>query len=131
MNGKREGFTIVEVVISMVLLSIILVTLAGLTYASAQRAISATTVAQRQSFAMETVNRLVALPYASLPGAAGCQTVGTTNNQFTNCVTVTVGGNAATVTVVTTPIHKTTVGASTITFRRAANNATNPLCSGC
>ena len=131
MKSRQEGFTIAEVVISMVMLSIILVTLAGLTYASAQRAISATTVSQRQSYAMETVNRLVALPYANLPGAAGCQTVGTTNNQFTNCVTVTVAGNSATIQVVTTPIHKTAVGASTIRFRRASNNAVNPLCSGC
>lgn len=131
MNGKQEGFTIAEVVISMVMLSIILVTLAGLTYASAQRAILATTASQRQSFAMESVNRLTALPYASLPGAAGCQIVGRTNNQFRNCVTVTVAGNATTIQVVTTPLHKTAIGVSTIRFYRAANNAINPLCSGC
>ena len=131
MNKKQEGFTIAEVVISMVLLSIILVTLAGLTYASAQKAITATTVSQRQAFAMETVNRLTTLPYASLPGAAGCSTVGTTNNQFTNCATITVGGNATTIQVVTTPVHRTAAGASTIVFYRANNNVNNPLCSGC
>ena len=131
MNRNQEGFTIVEVVISMVLLSIILVTLAGLTYASAQKAISATTVSQRQAFAMETVNRLTTLPYASLPGANGCTTVGTTNNEFTNCVTVVVGGNATTVEVVTSPLHRASVGGSRITFTRANNNIVNPLCVGC
>jgi prepilin-type N-terminal cleavage/methylation domain-containing protein len=131
MKKRQEGFTIVEVVISMVLLSIILVTLAGLTYSTAQRAISATTVSQRQSFAMETVNRLTTLPYASLPGAAGCTTVGSTNNQFSNCVTVSVGGNSTTIQVVTTPLHRSSLGASGVTFVRTNNNIVNPLCSGC
>ena len=131
MNKKQDGFTIVEVVISMVLLSIILVTLAGLTYASAQKAISATTISQRQSYAMETVNRLTTLPYTSLPGTAGCTTVGRTNNQFSNCVTVSVVGNSTTIEVVTAPLHRAALGGSRIAFTRVNTNIVNPLCSGC
>ena len=131
MKTRQEGFTIAEVVISMVLLSIILVTLAGLTYSTAQKAVSATTISQRQSYAMEAVNRLITLPYASLPGAAGCTNVGTTNNVFHNCVTVTVGGSSTTIEVLTVPYSRQSVGSSRVTFVRTNNNITNPLCSGC
>ena len=131
MSTRQEGFTIAEVVISMVLLSIILVTLGGLTYTSAQRALTATASAQRQAYAMETVNRLTTLPFANLAGAAGCDSVGSPNMRFQRCITVTTAGNAATITLVTTPVNQKAVGTSTLRFYRANTAATNPLCSGC
>ena len=131
MRTRQEGFTIAEVVISMVMLSIILVTLGGLTYASAQRALSATASAQRQAYAMETVNRLTTLPFANLTSAAGCDYVGTTNMRFQRCVTVTASGSSATITLVVTPVNRTSVGASTMRFYRVNTASANPLCSGC
>ncbi|HUF51258.1 MAG TPA: prepilin-type N-terminal cleavage/methylation domain-containing protein [Longimicrobiales bacterium] len=130
MNGKQQGFTIAEVVISMVMLSIILVTLGGLTYVSAQRAIIATASSHRQAYSLETVNRLTTLPYANLAGAAGCDTTGSTNNEYERCVTVTPSGNSARVQVVTTPLHFN-APASTVNFVRIGASPTNPLCSGC
>ena len=119
-----------ELVVAMILLSVILTALAGLTFSTARQAMQNTDATRVQAASLEMVNRFSALPYHSLAGAAGCDTVGTSNNRFERCVTVTTTGNSAQVQVVTTPLQRS-AAAITVRFNRVAPGSTNPLCIGC
>jgi prepilin-type N-terminal cleavage/methylation domain-containing protein len=126
----RPGFSMMEVVVAMILLSIILTALAGLTFKTAKQAVLNTDGTKVQAASLELVNRFSALPFNSLVAAAGCDTVGTLNNKFQRCVTVTTTGNSAQVQVVTQPLQRS-AAAITVRFNRVAPGSTNPLCIGC
>jgi prepilin-type N-terminal cleavage/methylation domain-containing protein len=130
MNARQPGFSMLEVVVAMILLSVILTALAGLTFNTAKQAVLNTDGTKVQAASLELVNRFSALPYGSLAGAAGCDTVGTVNSQIQRCVTVTTTGNSAQVQVVTTPLQRS-AAAITVRFNRVAPGSTNPLCIGC
>ena len=119
-----------EVVVAMVLLSILLTALAGLTFSTAKQAVRNTDGTRVQAASLELVNRFSALPYNSLAAAARCDTVGTLNNRFRRCATVTTIGNSAQVEIVTTPLQRS-AAAITVRFTRVAPASTNPLCIGC
>jgi prepilin-type N-terminal cleavage/methylation domain-containing protein len=127
---NREGFTLVEVVVAMVMLAIIMTSLAGLTYATARQAIVADNAMASQAVALQTVNRFATLPYANLAAEAGCDTLGTTNRRFRTCVTLSGATNATRIQIVTTPLQHN-VAASTMRLIRAAPATSNPLCMGC
>ncbi|MEX2282863.1 MAG: prepilin-type N-terminal cleavage/methylation domain-containing protein [Gemmatimonadota bacterium] len=86
--APRDGFTLVEVVVAMMILSVVMVSLAGLTFQTAQRAISSQGIDQRQAVMMQQANMLAAVPYDSLGNYTGCTTV-TTPFAYTRCVTMT------------------------------------------
>lgn len=131
MNTRQEGFTLVEVVIAMVLLAIILTTLGGLTFATARQAVIADNSMDRQAASLEMVNRYAAMPFAQLAPGQTCETVGTTNNLYQRCATVTQFGSKRQVVVVTTPQQRD-VPPSTVTLIRNAPPAASPLCTvGC
>ena len=130
MIQNREGFGLVEVVVAMVMLAIIVTSLAGLTYASARQSMIADNAMARQAVALQTVNRFATMPYANIPGAAGCDTVGSTNRAFETCVTLAPATNATRVQIVTRPLQYK-MAASTMRIIRAAPATSNPLCMGC
>jgi len=129
MKGKREGFTIIEAVVAMVILSIVLTTLARLMYITAQTSIRSKDFMKRDGYALEMMNRLDALPYASIP-ASYCETVGTVRDQYQRCATVTTVGQRRNVVIVTTPLQRNTA-AVTYQFSRSAPPLANPLCTTC
>ncbi|HSJ10230.1 MAG TPA: prepilin-type N-terminal cleavage/methylation domain-containing protein [Longimicrobiales bacterium] len=129
MNTRQEGFTIVEVVISMVMLGVILTTLAGLVYASAVQATRSQDISTRTAASLEIVNRYSSLPFASLVTA--CDTTGTDRARFHRCATVTNNSSTLrTVTVVIKPLQRDTTS-EVVTFVRSQRNNVNPLCVGC
>jgi prepilin-type N-terminal cleavage/methylation domain-containing protein len=130
MKTRQEGFSLVEVVISIILLSVILTALAGLTFATASQSILNQDSSSAQAASLETVNRFSALPYASLATSAGCDTTGTTRNRYSRCTSVTTSGTSAQIVVVTTPLQRK-AQAITVRFNRVKPGATNPLCIGC
>jgi prepilin-type N-terminal cleavage/methylation domain-containing protein len=119
MNARREGFTLVEVVVAIIMLGIILTTLAGLTWATARQAVRN--------------NRYSSMPYAdisALTGSTTCSMVGSSNNTYQRCVTVTAATRGLQVQVVTTPQQRGLPATST-QFMRATPAIPNPLCIGC
>ena len=130
MNSKQDGFTIIEVLVAVILMSIVLVTLGGLTYATASQAIYASDASTSQAASLETVNRLSTLPFNSLAGAAGCQTLGSGNNQYERCVEVETQGAIANITIVTTPKQRK-AHPTTVKLIRTRPPTGNPLCSPC
>jgi prepilin-type N-terminal cleavage/methylation domain-containing protein len=76
-RGSRAGFSLVETMVGLTLLSIIVTSVAALDY----NMMKSTRQVSRASYANATllrqVNRFVALPFDSLPAHAGCVTVAT------------------------------------------------------
>lgn len=109
MNARQEGFTLVEVIVSMVMLAIVLTSLAGLSFAASRAAIRNTDVAARQAHSLEVVNQYMALPWNTVRNANVCTDVGPTGRRFRRCVTgVQDASNVrmATITVVITPLQR-------------------------
>lgn len=104
---NREGFTLVEVVTSMVLLSTVLVCLGGLSYHAARQALNVSNSAGRASVALDQVNRLMTMRYESLLlTTSACDTVQTAPAQrYRRCYTVTMTGPRADVAVTITPLR--------------------------
>ena len=92
--ATREGFTLVEVVVAMVLLATVLVMLAGMTFATAQRSLDVQTAGARQAAMLQVVNRINATSFDELNGvlypggSAYCDTVDAGADDFQVCVTV-------------------------------------------
>src|SRR5215210_2698240 len=99
MNPRRDGFSMLEVVLAMGLLSVILTSLAGLAFKTAKQAVLNGDGSRVEAASLQLVNRLSSLPYLTLAGAAGCDTVGSLNNKVQRCVALTTTGNAAQVQV--------------------------------
>jgi len=79
LGADRKGIGLVEVIVSMVVLAIAVTSLAGLTFSVSQQTIKVTGNAYRNGVVMHEVNRLIALPYDSVP-------VGTTSNSVSGGV---------------------------------------------
>lgn len=130
MMTNRDGFGLIEVIVAIVMLSTIMATLGGLTYASARQSMIADNSMARQAVALQTINRLATMPYTNVLAAGGCDTVGTANREFETCVTLSGATNATRIQVVTTPLQHN-VPASTMRLIRSAPATSNPLCVGC
>jgi prepilin-type N-terminal cleavage/methylation domain-containing protein len=130
LNVRQDGFTIAEVLVAVILMSIVLVSLGGLTYATASQAIYASDASTGQAASLEMVNRLSTLPFNDLAGAAGCETLGSTNNQYERCVTVTTSGALARIEIVTTPKQRS-AHPITVNLVRTRPPTGNPLCTTC
>lgn len=130
MKKTREGLTLVEVVVALVMIAILMTSLSGLMYATARQAVRADNATSRQAIALQTVNRFATMPYANIAGAAGCTNIGPANRQFQSCITLTAGVRSTIVDIVTTPLQNN-VPASSMRIIRAAPVVANPLCTGC
>jgi prepilin-type N-terminal cleavage/methylation domain-containing protein len=126
----QDGFTIVEVIVALVMMAVILTSLGGLTYATASQAIFASDATTREAASLETMNRLATLPYADLPSAVGCETIGGKNNQYQRCVTMTTSGSLTRIRIVTTPLQRK-ASAVTVQLVRTEPPTGNPLCTMC
>lgn len=127
----RGGFTLIEVVVAMVLLSTVLVMLAGMTFHTAQRSVDLHSTGSRQALMLQEANRLSALPYADLVAQDGCRTIDDGNGtEYNSCITSTpVGGNTLQVVIIVAPVRASMIRPDTVRFVRAEPPVANPLCS--
>jgi prepilin-type N-terminal cleavage/methylation domain-containing protein len=130
-KSNREGFTLLEVIVSIVLLSIIIAGLAGMTFASAQQAVFTTNAASRQALSLELVNRFSTLPYDSLANYAvmQCDSVGPVNDSYRRCVSSTANGRQSTVEITVIPLQRNTSASTVRLVRMDDVPQSNPLCS--
>jgi prepilin-type N-terminal cleavage/methylation domain-containing protein len=129
MNAQREGFSLVEVIVAIVLAAIILVSLAGFTFLTARQAILADGIMSRDVASLEVVNRLTSMPYTLLPAATVRDTVGTAGNLYERRIDRAGIANGAQLTVTTTPLQRG-VPASVVTIVRSVPPPPgNPLCN--
>jgi prepilin-type N-terminal cleavage/methylation domain-containing protein len=129
MKTNREGFTLVEVLVSVVLLAVLLTMLGGLTFSTARQSVSTGSASARQAASLELVNQLSTLPFNMLTLGTRCDTAFTAHDNFRRCATITQNGGGRDIVVTTTPlIHN--APASVVRFTRANPvPPQNPLCT--
>lgn len=124
--SRRDGFSLVEVVVAMVMLSVVISSLAMLTTVTAQRSIGLANETTRQAYSLQETNRYSAMAYDSLAGKVGCDTATQSGLSYRRCMSLTTGTRYKEVTVIVTPLRTGTY-ADTVIFRRVASVTTNPL----
>jgi prepilin-type N-terminal cleavage/methylation domain-containing protein len=126
-NRGRPGFSLVEVVMSLVLLSIVLVALVGLTFQTAQRSVLLADSSARQALLLQEVNRMTVVPFTSLQSQVGCDSLATGPHRVHRCVAVaTVNATSRRVTIVMRSPRQPNRPDS-VSFIRAVPPAANPL----
>ncbi len=105
--GRREGFSLVEIVVAMLLLSITLLALAGLMTQVAAQGRATEITAQRNAALVQSVNYYTALSYTALdPALAGCETIDAGMMPYERCVDITEAGTTRTVKIKITPTNQ-------------------------
>lgn len=127
MMARREGFTIVEVIVAMVVLAVLLTMMGGLTFSVSRQSLRNATVAQGQAFSMELVNRYSTLPFTSLQNYTDTVTVG--KNRYARRAQVTTHGDSTVVVLTTVPLQHQAPQVQVRLVRSRNAAAQNPLCS--
>lgn len=87
--ANRRGVAVLEILVGMVVLSIGLLGVAGMTGVAARRATGLSTQSSRDGIVLQELNKLAALPYDSLSARVGCTTSTSGTLTYTRCITVT------------------------------------------
>lgn len=104
----RSGFSLIEVMIAMVLLTIVVTTLAGLTFALSRRSITVAGRAFETGLLTQEIDRAVAVPVESLALSLGSTRVDTPSLQpwpFERRVAITGRADSLTVRVAIKPLN--------------------------
>ena len=138
----RHGFSLVEVMMAMTLLSVILLSMARMSMVVSQRGRANDIVAKRTAVLIQQANKFGAMPYDSLitihagfpsPGTATSATasaVFTTGDfKYTRRLAVSTNGVNRTLKILLMPALDTTKKDSVIVYR--SKPAGSPLCVGC
>jgi prepilin-type N-terminal cleavage/methylation domain-containing protein len=132
---KKGGFSLIEVLVALTLLSIILMSLARVTFQMAASARGNDTVAKRNAALIEEANKFNAMPFDSLA------TVNTATKELTfgdfkfqrRITVTTVSSSYRTIKIVVTPIIAgvlTTAKKDSVLMSRT-KPAGSPLCTTC
>jgi prepilin-type N-terminal cleavage/methylation domain-containing protein len=127
-SRTTRGFTLIEVLVSMTILSVASLAMGSMLVRST-RAAGATSSAAHQSAAMSgAVARLDVLPFASLVAGTTCVTVTAAEFPHTECTTINdVSSKVKLITVVVTPSGNVLMQPVTTSFRRTISGNGNPL----
>lgn len=106
MKRAERGMTLVEVVVALTLLSIVLVSLARLTFVVARQAYSLSGGAARSGIVAQQLNQFNAMPFDSLSAKAGTTTVNKPPLPYTRMIRVdSLSPKLRRVTIVITPLN--------------------------
>ena len=123
----RRGFSLVEIMIAMTVLTIMLLGLAGMTSFAGRRASTVAGSTSRTAVEVQVVDQLMVLPYNLLPAKAGCTTVATRPFPHTRCVTVTdVAPRRRRITVRFSPTNPR-LRPDTVVFERSRGVSNSPI----
>jgi hypothetical protein len=131
-SEPRKGIALVEVIVAMVILAIAVSSLAALMYSVSQSGMVATGNAYRNGVLMHEVNRLVGVPYDSIPVGSNSIAVSTPPYKHTRVITVAepVANVVKTVRIVITPAN-TKLKPDTVSFTRTRSRTSRVLCMTC
>ena len=105
-GASRAGFSLVEIVVAMLLLSVTLLALAALMTQVAQQGRATEVTAQRNAALVRHVNYFTALSFEALdPALAGCAVVDDAPMPYERCVEITAGTSTRTVKIKVTPTN--------------------------
>jgi prepilin-type N-terminal cleavage/methylation domain-containing protein len=130
-SRRNGGFTLVEVLISMTVLSLGLVLLGSLLIRAARQATAASSLVYETAALSREVTRLGAAPFTSLAAGNTCTTVTAHPLPHQICTTITVvNTKRKTVKVVVTPTSNPYLSADSTMFERSiSGDASPPLSS--
>jgi prepilin-type N-terminal cleavage/methylation domain-containing protein len=121
------GFSLIEVVVSLTLLSVVLTSLAGLMFQASRRANGVSGLTPLFEAATQQVNWVSVLPYDTLPLGSSCKVINNSGFSYTRCVQVdSVQVKVKRITLTITPAN-TTIKPVTEVFLRAKLATNNPL----
>lgn len=131
-ESTRKGFSLIEVIVSMVLLAICVSSLAALTHSISQSSIKVTGAAYRNGVLMHEVNRLIALPYDSVAVGTLSYSASTGPYPHTRLITVTepVPAKVKSVRIIVTPTNPL-YKPDTLSFTRTNARTSKVLCTIC
>jgi prepilin-type N-terminal cleavage/methylation domain-containing protein len=106
MKQSQAGFSLVEMLVAITLLSLVLVSVAQLNFALARRFYALSGGAARDGIVAQQVNQFTAMPFDSLKGKAGTITVNKPPVPYTRSITVdSLSPKLRRVTIVITPLN--------------------------
>jgi prepilin-type N-terminal cleavage/methylation domain-containing protein len=127
-NSQRRGFTLVEVLVTITLLSIGILVLGGMLLRSARAAEAASAVSYQTATMAAEVGRLDALPFDQLVAGTTCDTLAASQLPRIRCSIVAVVSPKVTrVTVRVTAIGNPLIPADSIIFERSISGNGTPL----
>jgi prepilin-type N-terminal cleavage/methylation domain-containing protein len=127
-SRTAAGFTLVEVVVSLVLLSFASVVLGRAMFFAARTARASANTVYRTAAISTEMSRLDAVPYDSLTAGTTCVTVSTPPFPHTRCTTVNnISSKVRQVIVVVTPSGNTLLHPDTSIVVRTKSNNGQPL----
>jgi prepilin-type N-terminal cleavage/methylation domain-containing protein len=126
---KTAGFTLVEVLISMTILSIASLAMGATMFRAAHQAALTSSTAYQSAAMAGAMAHLDVLPFDLLAAGTTCVTVADLEFPHTKCTTIlNESAKVKLVTVVITPTGNALLQPVTSSFRRTiSGNATNPL----
>lgn len=125
--SQDRGFTLVEVLISVTVLSLGLVLLGSLLIRSARQATAASSVVYETAALSREVGRLGAMPFASLAAGNTCDTVTARPLPHIMCRTITsVNSKRMAVKVRVTPTDNPLLRADSTMFERSISGDASP-----
>ena len=128
-SRRREGFTLIEVLISVTILSVGTLALATLLARASRQATAASAAVYQIAALSEEVGRLGAMPFSLLTAGTTCATVTARPLPHTRCTTITdVNPKRKTVKVKITPSGNPLLTADSTMFERSiSGDAVPPL----
>jgi prepilin-type N-terminal cleavage/methylation domain-containing protein len=131
-SDGRNGFVLVEVIVAMVLLAVAVTSLAGLVYSVSHSGIRTAGDAYKNGVLMQEVNRLVGLPYDSIPNGASYVQVSSPPYQHMRVISVTepVVNVVKSIKIVITPTNPQ-YKPDSVTFVRTKARTSRVLCTTC
>jgi prepilin-type N-terminal cleavage/methylation domain-containing protein len=125
--APRTGFSLVEVLVGLTLLSIALTTVAKLDYNVMRRSVEVGSASYANATLLRQVNRFLSLPYDSISAHAGCITVSTGSQPNTACATVTVVNSSTKQVMIISRLTGTIARPDTVLIFRTTATSSNPL----
>jgi prepilin-type N-terminal cleavage/methylation domain-containing protein len=125
---SAAGFSLVEIMVAMLILSLTALSLAPLMLRASRTGKAAEAMLYEQAVLSTEVGRLNALPFDQLSTGTTCLTTSTLPLPHTRCTTVTsVYSNVYSVMVVVTPSDSARLKPDSVTFNRTEASTYNPL----
>jgi prepilin-type N-terminal cleavage/methylation domain-containing protein len=126
---KSGGFTLIEVLVSITILSLSTLALANLLARSSRQATAASALVYQSAALSEEVGRMGAMPFTLLTAGTTCVTVTANPLPHTRCTTITdVSAKRKTVKVKVTPTGNPLLTADSTMFERSiSGDAVPPL----
>src|SRR6476646_1691031 len=125
---KRRGFTLIEILVTITLISVGIMLLGTMLMQSSKTAAAAAAVSYQTAELASSMSQLDALPFDQLAVGTTCDTVAVSQLPRIRCATIaTISTKVKRVTVTVTPTGSHAPPAQSVTFDRTISGFGNPL----